>query len=71
MSDARHRELGTRSRHTDAVKKQRLGQHPQGLADVFRFVYSGTLAMKTQSSMLVELAKGLLHHAANNVDTGS
>lgn len=36
----------------------------QGLPDVFRFVYSGTLAMKHNPQLLVELAKGLLDHSA-------
>ena len=36
----------------------------QNLPDVFRFVYSGTLAMKHNPQLLVQLAKGLLHHAA-------
>lgn len=35
-----------------------------GLPDVFRFVYSGTLAMKHNPQLLVELAKGLLDHSA-------
>ncbi len=35
----------------------------QSLPDVFRFVYSGTLAMKHNPQLLVQLAKGLLAHA--------
>lgn len=35
----------------------------QGLTDTFRFVYSGTLAMKHNPQLLVELAKELLAHS--------
>lgn len=36
----------------------------ENLPNVFRFVYSGTLAMKHNPQLLVELAKGLLSHSA-------
>ena len=38
----------------------------QDLPDVFRFVYSGTLAMKHNPQLLVQLAKGLLSHASSS-----
>jgi glycosyltransferase involved in cell wall biosynthesis len=38
----------------------------QQLPDVFRFVYSGTLAMKHNPQLLVELAEALLEHAQKN-----
>lgn len=42
------------------LNKQNAWAQSQDLPDVFRFVYSGTLAMKHNPQLLVELAKGLL-----------
>lgn len=49
-----------------SLSKDNAWAQSQELPSVFRFVYSGTLAMKHNPQLLVELAKGLLRHAASS-----